>query len=281
MIMSIQTRAGFKKEFLAFFRTRTFIIVACVIIGLSLFSPLMVAGLGSMMDSMSDVYDDMGMDVSGMTDFLASSAAVGMILSIEAVVGTSLIVVLLLLNKTAGGELKKRSVIIPKSAGLRSFAYIFPKFIIYPLTVFILAFLAVLASWPLSVYLFEVNDVTTGGVLLAGVLSGVSMMFFVCCHLALGTATGKAGMSAAVLIAASVILPMVFATVNLEYMFNPFALGTLASVAVQFGVPSGSFLADNLISIAFAFGIMLVTYLIALFAQNARKIDNSGDDIEL
>jgi hypothetical protein len=279
--MSIQTKAGFKKELLAFFRTRTFIVVACVIIGLSLFSPLLVAGLGSMMDSMSDVYDEMGMDVSGMTEALSSSVAVGMILSTEAVVGTSLIVVLLLLNKTAGGEQKKRSIIIPKSAGLRSFAYIFPKFIIYPITVFLLSFLAILASWPLSVWLFEVNDVTAGGVLLAGVLSGVSMMFYVCCHLALGTATGKAGMSAAVLISASVILPMVFATVSLDYMFNPFALGSLAAFAVQSGVPSGSFLADNLISIAFALGIMLVTYLIALFAQNARKIDNSGDELEL
>jgi len=279
--MSIQTRAGFKKEYLAFFRTRTFIIIACVVIGLSLVNPLLVSGLGSMMDSMSDIYDEMGMDVSGMTAFLASSAAVGMILSIEAVTGTSLIVVLLLLNKTAGGELKKRSIIIPKSAGLRSFAYIFPKFIIYPITIFILAFLAILASWPLSVWLFEVNDVTVDSVLLAGVLSGVSMMFYVCCHLALGTATGRAGMSAAVLISASIILPMVFAAVDLEYMFNPFALGTLASAAVQLGVTSGSFLTDNLISIAFALGIMLVTYLIALFAQNARKIDNSGDEIEL
>ena len=279
--MRTQTKAGFKKEFLAFFRTRTFFIIACVIIGLALFNPLLIAGLGSMMDSMSDLYDDMGMDVSGMTEFLASSAAVGMILSIDAVVGTSLIVVLLLLNKTAGGEQKKRSVIIPKSAGLRSFAYIFPKFIIYPLTVFILAFLAILASWPLSVLLFKVNDVTIDGVLLAGVLSGVSMMFYVCCHLALGTATGRAGMSAAILISVSIILPMVFATVGLEYMFNPFALGALASAAVQSGVTSDSFLADNLISIAFALGIMLVTYLIALFAQNARKIDNSGDEIEL
>ena len=279
--MSIQTRAGFKKEYLAFFRTRTFIIIACVVIGLSLVNPLLVSGLGSMMDSMSDIYDEMGMDVSGMTAFLASSAAVGMILSIEAVTGTSLIVVLLLLNKTAGGELKKRSIIIPKSAGLRSFAYIFPKFIIYPITIFILAFLAILASWPLSVWLFEVNDVTVDSVLLAGVLSGVSMMFYVCCHLALGTATGRAGMSAAVLISASIILPMVFAAVDLEYMFNPFALGTLASAAVQLGLTSGSFLTDNLISIAFALGIMLVTYLIALFAQNARKIDNSGDEIEL
>jgi len=279
--MSIQTKAGFKKEFFAFFRTHTLIIVACAIIGLSLFSPLLVAGLGSMMDSMSDVYDEMGVDISGMTELLASSAAVGMALSIEAVVGTSLIVVLLLLNRAAGGEQKKRSVIIPKSAGLRSFAYIFPKFVIYPLSVFIFAFLAILAAWPLSVMLFEINDVTAGGVLLAGVLSGVSMMFYVCCHLALGTATGKAGMSAAILISVSIILPMVFASVGLEYMFNPFALGALASIAAQSGVTSGSFLADNLISIAFASGIMLVTYLVALFAQNARKIDNTGDEIEL
>ena len=279
--MSIQTKASFKKEFLAFFRTNTFLIIACVIIGLSIFSPVLIAGMGMMMDALDDVYQEMGMDVSDLTGILVGSASVGMIFSIEGVVGTSLIVVLLLLNKVAGGEQKKRAIIIPKSAGLCSFAYIFPKFIIYPITAFILAFLAILAAWPLCILLFDGNDVTLNGVLLARVLSGASVMFYVCCHLALGTATGRAGMSAAICISVSIILPMVFSTVSMDYMFNPFALGTLASVAVQSGEISGSDLTDNIVSIIFALGIMVVTYFIALFAQNARRIDNTGDEIEL
>ena len=279
--MNIQTKASFKKEFLAYFRTHTFLIVACVIIGLSIFSPLLIAGMGALMDSMSDIYDEMGMDVSDMTDFLGASSSIGLAFSVESVVGTSLIVLLLLINKAAGGEQKKRSVIIPKSAGLRGFAYLFPKFIIYPLSAFILAFLAILVSWPVSILLFEVNDVIFSNVLIAGVLSGISLMFYVCCHLTLGTATGKAGMSAAVCISASIILPLIFSAVSSDYMFNPFSLGYLASSVIHSGEISGARLVDIAVSIAFALGIMVVTYLIALFAQNARKIDNSGDEIDL
>jgi len=279
--MNIQTKASFKKEFLAFFRTHTFLIVACVIIGISIFSPLLLAGMGALMDSMSDLYDEMGMDVSDMTDFLAESVSIGMIFSVESVVGTGLIVLLLLINKAAGGEQKKRSVIIPKSAGLSSFSYLFPKFIIYPIAAFMLAVLAILAALPISVLLFDINDVVFSNVLLAGIISGVSLMFYVCCHLALGTATGKAGMSAAVCISVSIILPLVFSAVSTDYMFNPFALGYLASTAIQLISISGSMLFDIAISIAFALGIMVVTFLIALFAQNAKKIDNTGDEIEL
>jgi len=279
--MSIQTKASFKKEFLAFFRTHTFLIIACVIIGISLFSPALMAGMSAMMDALSDVYDEMGLDVTGMTDFISESAAMGLVFSIDSVVGTSVIVVLLLLNRAAGGEQKKRAMIIPKSAGLRSFAYIFPKFVIYPLTVFILAVIAILASWPLSILLFNVNDLIFSNVLIAGVLAGVSLMFYVCCHLALGTATGKAGMSAAICISVSILLPMVFASVGTDYMFNPFALGYLASSILHSNALPQSELLDIVFTIVFALGIMLVTYFIALFAQNARKTDNTGEDLEL
>jgi len=33
--------------------------------------------------------------------------------------------------------------------------------------------------------------------------------------------------------------------------------------------------------VVFAFALMVCAYFIALFAQNARKIDNTGDEIEL
>jgi len=279
--MNNQTRASFKREFLAFFRTNTFLIVACVIIGLALFSPSLMAGLGLLMDAMSDIYDEMGMDVTDMTDLLTASASMGVASSVEIITGAGVIVLLLLLNKAAGGEQKKRAMIIPKSSGLRSFAYIFPKFMIYPLIAFVLAVLAVLASWPISLLLFRVSDVTFNTALIAGIISGVSLMFYVCCHLTLGTATGKAGMSAAVCISASVILPTIFATVSTDYMFNPFSLSTLAASVIYTGGVAGRDLLDIVVSMIFAIGIMVVLYFIALFAHNARKIDNAGRDIDL
>jgi len=279
--MKTQTKAGFTREILSFFRTNKIFAVSLVIIGLAAFSPLMITGLGALMDAMSDIYEELGTDISGMTEMLGSSASVGVVSALESVNGAALIVVLLLLNRAAGGEQKKRAMIIPKSAGLRSFSYIFPKFILYPLSVFIFAIAAVLISWILSALVFEVNDVTFEGALLAGVLSGVSLMLYVCFHLTLGTATGKAGLSASVCIAASIFLPTIFSLISSDYMYNPFALELLAMMAVTSSSVSDLNLVDLLVTVIFALALMGITFYIALFAQNARKIDNSGNEIDL
>jgi len=278
----MQIKASFKKEYLAFFRTRTFLIVALVVIGLSIFSPLLITGLGSLMDSMSDIYDEyFNMDVSVMTQMLGSSASIGVAASVSDITGVGLIVYLLLINRAAGGEQKKRAVIIPRSAGLRSDAYILPKFIIYPLSAFVLAVAAMFTSWAVSVLVFEVNDVAFIGVLMAGILAGVNMMFYVCFHITIGTATGKAGMSAAICIISSTLLSSVFAMVNIQYMFNPFALDALAGTVAIKTVMTGQELLDIVITIVFALSIMVGAYFIAVFAQNARRIDNAGNEIEL
>jgi len=279
--MNVQTKASFKKEFLAYFRTQKLLTISLVIIGLAVLSPLMIAGMGSLMDSMSDIYEEMGTDVSGMTDALSETSSIVVVSAVESITGAALIVMILLLNRAAGGEQKKRAVIIPRSAGLRSFAYIFPKFIVYPISAFLLAILAVLAAWAVSIPLFETNDVALGNVLLAGALSGVSLMLYICFHLTLGTATGKAGMSAAVCIAVSMLLPTVLAFAGTDYMFNPFTLNIMAGVTASPSTLSGTELLDMAVTVAFALGIMVVLFLIALFAQNARKIDNSGNEIDL
>ena len=279
--MNIQTKASFKKELLGYFRSYKLLTIALVIIGLAVMSPLLIAGMGALMDAMSDLYEEMGTDVTEMTEMLTESSSIGVGSAIESITVAGLIVMLLLLNKAAGGELKKRAVIIPKSAGLRSFAYIFPKFIIYPLSAFVLAVVAVFAAWAVSIPLFDVNDAVFSGVLLAGVLTGVHLMLYICFHLTLGTATGKAGMSAAICITVSMLLPNILALMDASYMFNPFTLNIMASLSVSSGYLSGPELFDNVVTILFALGVMLVAYLIALFAQNAKKIDNTGNEIDL
>jgi len=279
--MSTQIKACFKREILAYFRTNRFMIIAFVIIGLSIFSPLVITGMGAFMDAMSDIYEDFGMDVSIMTEALSSSSSTGVVSSVSDITGAGLIVLLLLLNRAAGGEQKKRAIIIPKSAGLKSKAYILPKFVIYPISAFALAVTAMFASWGASVLLFEYNDVTFTGVLLAGILSGVCLMFYVCFHLTLGTATGRAGMSAAVCIAASILLSNIFAFTSLDYMYNPFALNLIAASVLHSNAISGAEIQDIAVTVIFAFALMIAAYFIALFAQNARRIDNSGNEIDL
>jgi len=279
--MNIQTKASFKKEIFAYIRTHTFLTIALVIIGLSILSPLLITGMGSLMNAMSDIYNEFGADISGMTEMLGATASTGVESAIDSITGVGLIVMLLLLNKAAGGEQKKRSVIIPKSAGLRSFAYIFPKFIIYPLSAFVFSIAAVLLSWFVSIPLFETNDVSFSSALLAGVLSGVSLMLYICFHLTLGTATGKAGMSAAVCITVSVLLPGVLSLIGTDYMYNPFTLDVMAFFSVKAQALTEIAALDVIVSVIFALAIMGISFFIALFAQNARKIDNSGNEIDL
>jgi len=279
--MNIQTKAGFKKEMLSYIRTHRFLTIALVIIGLAIINPLLISGTVALMDAMSDIYDDLGTDISGMTDMLTEATSTGVESSVDSINLVGLVVLLLLLNKAAGGEQKKRSIIIPKSAGLRSFAHLFPKVIIYPISGFVLAILAVFASWAVSVPLFDVNNVGFNAILLAGILSGVHLMLYTCFHLTLGTATGKAGMSAAICITVSMLLPNILSILGTDYMYNPFTLNIAAYKSVNPGTLSRAEMIDTAVTVAFALGIMVVSYLIALFAQNARKIDNSGNEIEL
>ncbi|MDR2600226.1 MAG: hypothetical protein LBC73_08125 [Oscillospiraceae bacterium] len=280
--MNIQTKASFKKEVISFFRTYTFVIVALVIIGLAALSPIMITGMAFIMDAMSELSNEIGVDVTEITNLLdTSSSSTGVISSISDITGVGLIVFLLLINKAAGGELKKRAVIIPRAAGLRSFPYIFPKFIVYPITGFVITFVAMFISWGVSTVVFEANNIAFANVFIAAVLTGVFIMFYTCFHLTIGTATGKAGMSAAICIVASFLLSNIFAVANLDYMFNPFALNSLAASVTVRGSLSSSEIMDIVFTILFALGIMVVAYLIALFAQNAKKIDNTGNEIEL
>jgi len=279
--MNNQTKACFIKETLAYIRTHKLLIIMCLIMGLSIISPLILRGLGMLMVAMEDVYAQFDSDVSGMTQALTTDVSMGITASISEITGSALIVTLILLNSAAGGEQKKRAVIIPQSSGLRSFSYLLPKYIIYPLSALVFAITATIASWAVSVLIFGYNDVEFMNVLLAGILAGVTLMFYICIHLTIGTATGKAGLSAAICIIMSVLLPLVFATIDMSYMFNPFALNQIAVTLIPATLITASELVDIIVSVAFALGIMILAFFIALFAQNSRKIDNTGNEIDL
>lgn len=279
--MELQTKASFKKEYLAFFRTKKFLILTFVIIGVSVLNPLMIAGLSFLLDSLSGFYNEVGMDISILSDMLSSSVSTGVAQSVMDIAQTGLIVFLLVINSNAGGEQKKRSIMIPRSSGLRSFGYIFPKFIIYPLTAFVLAVVAAFASWGSSMMAFRNNDVTPVEVLLAGVLVGVCLMFYVCAHITIGTSTGKAGLSAAVCIVASLLLPSLFTLFGSEIAYNPFTLNVLAGTVVHSNGISAFQAIEAAITVVITLAIMVILFFLALFVQNARKIDNSGNEIRI
>ena len=269
--MDIQLKASFAKECLAFTRTKRLLILTCVIIGLSILSPLLIAGLGALMKSMSGMYDSFGVDISGLSGALSSSATLGVSSQINDVSGVGLIVFLLLINSFAGEEQKKRSIIIPQSSGLTGFNYLMPKFVVYPLAAFLLSMLGTISASAISALVFGVNDIVWPLAIAGGATLGVYNMFYVCLHLALGTSTGKAAMSSAVCIGASILLPSILSAVDAAPAYNPFTLN-LTAASLVYGAETVS---DSISGILVALGIMACVFLIALFAQKAKKIDNS------
>ena len=285
----MQIKANFKKELLAFRRTKTLLVLTCVFIGLAVFNPLMLKGLDVIVTVANEAIEitveqpqdnEIDPDVavlSALPPFTHASRGVESIISDLPTIG--LIVFLLMINRFAGGEQKRRSIIIPRSSGLRPLGYLLPKFVVYPLAVLALSVAAVFAAAMVSIPLTEVNDLVYSRVLLSGILLGVYLMMYVCFHLTIGTATGKAGMSAAICIAVSIILPGIFAALSVGtdgdfIAYNPFALSTMAILSVR-EVPDTT---ELMVTAAAAFAIMLAVYFVALFAQNAKRIDNSGNE---
>ncbi|MCL2391564.1 MAG: hypothetical protein FWC66_03010 [Oscillospiraceae bacterium] len=279
--MSVQTSACFKKEIQAFTRTKRLLIIILILIGWAMVAPLLIRSLGVAMDVFAPVYDELGMDVSGMSELFATNVSTGVIPAVSDLTTTGLIAFLILINGFAGGEQKKRSIMIPKSAGLRSFGYLFPKYIIYPLTAIVLAIIAAFVSWGASIIVFEVNDITAQGVFRGGMLAGVSLMFYICMHLTLGTATGKAGMSSVICIVASLLLPNLFAVLGAQQVYNPFMLNMMAVSALADDAMHRLMAQEIFATVLVALILMVMLYFVALFVQNAKKIDNSGNAISL
>ncbi|MCL2696649.1 MAG: hypothetical protein FWE74_01055 [Oscillospiraceae bacterium] len=273
--MSIQVKASFKKEITAFTRTKRFFILLCVFVGLAVFDPLILRGTGALMEAVSEA-ETLGELFGEMTT--ASSSGVSSLVNDLALAG--LIVFLLLINGFAGGEQKKRSIIIPRTSGLRNNAYLTPKFIVYPAAAFVLTLLAVFVAAAVSASVFAVNDLVIPQVFAAAVLLGVNLMLYTCFHLCIGTATGKAGMSAAICIGASILVPGIFSVMSMGIegnliAYNPFALSVMAMGAVSVMPDTGEAAATVIIALA----IMIACWLLALFAHNARRIDNKGNEI--
>ena len=279
--MSAQIKACYKKEYLAFFRTKRLLILILIFVGWAILGPLLIRGLGVALDTLSPIYEELGTDVSAMTEMFAGNASLGVASAVSDISSVGLISFLLLINSFAGGEQKKRSIIIPTASGLKNTAYLIPKYIIYPLTALCLAIVAAFSAWGISALVFDVNDVTARGVFLGGILAGVSLMLYICIHITIGTATGRPGTSAVICIIASMLLPTMFAAFGSELVYNPFTINIMAtSVAVDNFVISFA-IYEIIVTIAIALVLMAMLYFVALFAQNAKEVDNSGNEIRL
>lgn len=191
----------------------------------------------------------------------------GFVSVLSEISGDCLLVLMLCLMGAAGGEQKKRNVIIPNCSGLTSWGYILPKFIFYPL-------FTLLASIATSYLGYYVCTLLYGETLPALdvfnfiLCNSIYAAFIVVCYFALGLSTGKAGISVLVVYIVKMILPTVleFADVN-EY--NPLSLAS-SSLGQNWAIDGKEMAISIAMTVALSLFFMFLTYLFV----NLRKIDN-------
>lgn len=280
----MQIKAGFKKEWLQFSRTFRFWGVIIGTFSFALADPLMLWAMNAMLGSLSGT--DMFSSISGSVDIENS---MGMLLGNAGSVfggamgdlcATSLLVVMLILMSPCGGEQKKRATIIPSCAGLDTFSYLIPKYVIYPGMVFACGFLSVLVAGGLCNVLFENGRVSAGMVLLAALMCAVYMAFFITVYMSIGLFTSRPGIVTVLMYIGVSLVNIILTSLNLT-KFQPL---TLRSLVVGEMFHEDFVLADNVASIIVAIVLSVVIavmmFMLTLAVLKSKKINNQEDKPE-
>lgn len=297
-------KTGIKKELMFF--TRSFrmwgILLAAVLF--AVVSPLLmklsfimlnvidqgIGGDGSDTDinmsiSESAEFDvsDMSMNISGDIDFGALGeseymAALGVVSSLGDLTGTLMLVAMLVTMYSAGGELKKRSMIIPQNAGLTPKLYILPKFLVYPAVMAVFGFCGVWISYGTCCLAFSENNISISSVAVTALVAGVFDAFMTATYFTLGLCTTKSGLSVVIMYGGNAILTVLFSSLGAD-KFHPFTLTSQAQDALMGGEIDNTNLWG---SIAITLLIIVLCYFVTLFVISAKRIDNRGrEEMEL
>ena len=287
-----QIKAGFKKEWLQFFRTFRFGGLILAILSFAIADPLMYKMMAVMMDMLAST-DMLAMAASAANDMSAAYnevlAEVGGLYSDAGLIysmtnadlcASSVLITMLILMSPSGGEQKKRATIIPAAIGLDYFNYLVPKFVLYPMTVFVLSFLSSGIAGLLCNVMFTENRVSAGILLLGSLSCAVYATFSLTVYQAVGLCTSRPGVAAVTVYFGSTIIQIILTSMELTG-FNPFTLRSLATGEL---VSPDFSLADNAASIGIGILLSVVISVVLFFMTysvlNAKKINNQEDKPE-
>jgi len=299
-------KTGIKKELMFF--TRSFkmggIIIAAI--ALAIASPLLMKLSGAMINSLDSLDNIDDFDNSGVSlnftlgegnyrtedmmnldpDDLMSVfgeenlAPLGVLSAYGDTTATLLLIFMIVTMYSAGGELKKRSMIIPRNAGLSTKLYVLPKFLVYPFAAAIFAFLGILASGFVSMLVFGgAFQLKITQILLVAVMAAVYDAFIITLYFTLGLCTARAGIATIILYGGSAILSTLFSSLGAD-KFHPFAF-TSEVQAIILGEEEAD-MTNIFGSIGVSVLLMLLCYFITIFVISAKRVDNRGkEEIEL
>ncbi len=288
-------KSGLKKEFMYLSRTKRLLGVILTFFIVALSVPFMMK-IAQPLIELADLTDSK----TGMSDGLAEQSGLGITVNIggnsyedmtliEAlrlfknssvvaamgtndIAGTAVLVIMFIFMAPCGSERKKRSVIIPRCAGLSAKLYASPKFVLYPALVFACAFCGVLLTAGVSVAFFG-GEIAIGNLLLAALSVAVYDAFVIVLQLTIGVCTGRPGIGVICTLIAVSFIPQVLQAMRVD-RFNPFALPS-AAVSVLAGEPE---MLNNWVSLGVTAVLGAILYFTTLFALSATETDNSGGE---
>ena len=282
---------GIKKELMFF--TRSFrmwgVIIAAVVFAVA--SPLLMKLSSAMLSSIGDMsgenfdntytsqvsYEQMSVNYDVLEvfndDYMVEMSVLG---SYGDLTNTLMLIFMLVTMYSAGGELKKRSMIIPRNAGLSTKLYLLPKFIIYPLSVAVFAFCGILLNGGITSLLFSGAEfkIHFDRLILIGLGAAVYDAFIATAYFALGLCTAKAGIATIIMYGGSTILSLLFQAFRAD-KFHPYAFaGQMEGILADGTVDAANYWG----SIGITLLIMLLLYFITVFVISAKKVDNMGEE---
>jgi len=288
----IQITAGLKKEWFFFWRSFRFIGMIITFLGCGLLYPL----LSGMMNLMGEALELMpravlaaataagemnAMDIMGMDDldaiFGMFSGESGLYMSYSmslSMFATGVIIMMILLVGTAGQEQKRRSIIMPQTAGLTPVGYVLPKFILYPPMIFITILLSAIAANAVCQAALSMSY-SMETVLLTGTLSGVSAMFLVCLYMFLGISLAQPGLAVLYVIGGDMVFGLLL---TLAFRIDKFTPWNLIGMSDSLLLNSADKTAIA-ITIAITLILCIVFMFATLFAMNAKRMDNTADEV--
>ena len=293
----MQIKYGFKKEWLHSSRTFRLAGLIITILSFSISIPL----LYKMLDVMLAMMESLETEAPSVLTMLLSSAAtienpmgelseiyseileadVVHSLSITNIAGNSLLIVMLILMDPCGGEQKKRATIIPSCSGLEYFDYLVPKFVLYPVIVFVCGFLSALISGYMCNAMFETGQMSNELILIGAVLCAVFMIFVLCIFMAIGLCTSRPGVTTVMVYLGLNFVPGILSYLGLND-YHPFTLYHLISGGMY--IEEGFSLADSAVSITVGAALSLVICGVMFFMTHAvlkaKKITNQEDKPE-
>ena len=172
---------------------------------------------------------------------------------------------------TAGGEQKKRSIILPKCSGLKTTDYVTAKFIVYPVFTFISTAVISILSYFLCKLLFG-ESLEISVVVRYVVSASLYMVFLVALMLFVGISTGKAGISAALIYIGTAIIPTILSLFKIN-KYNPFALQHYFTGFADLSTRANKL--ELVLNVLITIGLIILFYILTIAILNARKIDNS------